>query len=118
MDGREKRCDLFMAQMQTPTRLIPVEGAISNYSIAKEEIENIAIENLERGRGIQKNLEEKMREIPPSYTAIPYSSDSGLDLSNGNAINLPYIIFHPVAYNFRRRERIPDAIFSEGEKIN
>ncbi len=124
MKNRERLSDISLARMSNPKRMIPVVGAVSDYRVTQEEMAHILQENLERGHEIERNLESKLRENPPQYTTIPYSSIRQVELTNGNAVSLPHILFrmegkklkfHLVGYNFSGRGRLPDEVFSNYE---
>lgn len=124
MKGKERRSDLYHANMSNPERLIPVAGYVSNVRVTQEETAKMSQENLERGQEIEGNLESKLRENPPQYTTIPYSSIRQVELTNGSAVSLPHILlrvegkklkFRLIRNNFSGRGRLPDEVFSNYE---
>ena len=121
MTGKEKRSDLFMAQMANPNRLLPVEGAVSNYTTTKQEVEQLSIECISKGQEIEKNLDKYIHENPPKYSVIEYTDIKNVELTSGNAFSLPHvefdttkgeIKFHLVHSNFQGRGKLPDDIFN------
>ena len=77
MTGKEKRSDLFMAQMANPNRLLPADGYISSYKTTKEEVEMLTFECISRGQEMEKNIDTYIHENPPKYSVIEYT-DSNL----------------------------------------
>ena len=72
MDSRERRSDLYHAQMGNPYVLLTGGGGPAGYKINQDEIASILQENLARGKEIEKNFESKINETPHSYEVIPY----------------------------------------------
>ena len=121
MTGKEKRSDLFMAQMANPNRLLPVEGAVSNYTTTKQEVEQLTFECISKGQEIEKNLDKYIHENPPKYSVIEYANIKCVELSSGNAFSLPHvefetsngkIKFHLVHSNYQGRGKLPEDIFN------
>lgn len=121
MTGKEKRSDLFQTQMDNPYRLIPVEGVASNYSVTKQEVEQLTLECLAKGQEIEKNIDKYIGESPPQYSVIEYMDIKSAELSSGTAFSLPHfeietskgrIKFHLVHNNFEGRGKLPDNVFS------
>lgn len=126
MKGKERILDVWKAQMSNPNRMIPVEGYVSNYKVTQEEIEQIAQQNVMKGKEIEDNFEKKIKEVPPQYTVIPYSTIDQVELFSGDLFSLPHILlqakgkklkFNLVAYNFQGRGKLPDEVFSRYETV-
>lgn len=126
MKLRERMSEEWKAGMSNPTRMVPVYDYVSNYKVTKEETEQIAQQNIVKGKEIEDNLETKIKEVPPQYTVIPYSAIKQVELSSGDAFSLPHILFHVngkklkfklVAYNFQGRGKLPDEVFSRYENV-
>jgi len=126
MDRKEKLSDVWHADMNNPERMAPVVGYVSNVKVMQEDNKNISIENAKRAKEIEDNLEEKINEIPPKYTVIPYSNVDKAEFNGGTVVSIPHIIlhvngkklkFHLVEYNFKGGSKLPDKdkTFSEYE---
>ena len=122
MEGREKRSDLLQQQLSNPTYMIPV----TNYKATQNEVIMLVMENIRRGKEIEENLESKIKDVPPNYTVIPYSTVEEAELSSGNLFSLPHLLlhvkgkkikYHLVRENFKGRGKLADATFSEYEDI-
>lgn len=136
MTGRERVSDIYHADMANPSRMVPVAGAVSNYSTTRNEIQAIVAENVRRGKEIEENLDEKMKGDPSSFTRIPYENIDSVEISNGSALALPHLIiktgrrsvkFHLLHNNYQGRGRLDGETFSSyrntlervfGEKLN
>ena len=121
MTGKEKRSDLFMAQMANPNRLLPVDGYISSYKTTKEEVEMLTFECISRGHEMEKNIDKYTHENPPNYSVIEYADIKSVEMSPGNPFSLPHvefetsngkIKFHLVHRNYQGRGKLPDDIFN------
>ena len=112
LEGKEVRSELFHAQMSNPDRMIPLEGTISNYTVAKDATKAVIQRSLKLGKDIEQNLDARLSETPPNYVGIPSSAVTGVELSKGNDFSLPHSIirlnekklkFHLVRCNFSGR---------------
>ena len=121
MTGKEKRSDLFQSQMANPSRLIPVEGVVSNYTTTKQEVEQLTFECISKGEEIEKNIDKHIHENPPEYSVIEYTDIKSVELASGNAFSLPHVEFetakgkmkfHLVHSNYEGRGKLPDDIFN------
>ena len=121
MTGKEKRSDLFQSQMANPSRLIPVEGVVSNYTTTKQEVEQLTFECILKGQEIEKNLDKYIHENPPKYSVIEYPEIKSVELYSGNVFSLPHvefetsngkIKFHLVHSNYQGRGKLPEDIFN------
>lgn len=122
MSGKERRSDLLQQQLGNPTSMIPV----TNYRATQNEVTMLVMENIRRGQEIEDNLESKIKEVPPNYTVIPYSTVEEVELSAGNLFSLPHLLmhlngnkikYHLVRENFKGRGKLADKTFSEYENI-
>ena len=112
IEGKEVRSELFHAQMSNPDRMIPLEGTISDYMVAKDATKAVIQRSLKLGKDIEQNLDARLSETPPNYVGIPSSAVTGVELSKGNDFSLPHSIirlnekklkFHLVRCNFSGR---------------
>ncbi|QRF76539.1 hypothetical protein Thermo_02065 [Thermoplasmatales archaeon] len=124
MKARERISEEWKAQMNNPDRMIPIAGYVSSYKVTQEETEQIVQQNILKGKEIEDNLETKIREVPPQYRVIPFSTVEQVELSNGNGVSLPHLLlrvngkklkFHLISCNFRGRGKLSDEIFSQYE---
>ena len=126
MEGKEQRSDLIRTQISNPYRMIPLGGTVSNYKVTQEEVSWLIDENLRRGKEIEENLDSKIKEVPPKFTVIPYSSVDKVELTNGTPLSLPHLLldsdgkkikFHLVHNNFKGRGKLNEDIFLSYENI-
>ncbi len=124
MEGAERFLDIYDTQMSNSSRMIPVEGEISNYRVTREEVKNILKENEMRGSDIEKNLDKILDDSPGYLERIPYTSIRAAELSNGNSLSLPHLElkiegghmkFHLNHSNYQGHGKLPEEIFSNYE---
>ena len=115
MSGKERVSEIYKANMENPTRMVPVAGRISEYSTTKQEVERIVSENIKRGKEIEENLEEKLNEKPSNFTKISYDSIDSAELANGTSMTLPHLVikighksikFHLLHNNYQGRGKL------------
>ena len=121
ISAKDRRSDLFNAQMSNSMRMVPIAGTISNYSVTKQEVIDLINESERIGKQIEENLNEHLTKNPPDYTRIPYNEVISVQLSDGTPVTLPHVIFetergkikfHLLHSNFQGRGKLPDDVFS------
>ncbi len=121
MTGKERVSDIYKAGMSNPKRMVPVAGQASNYSVTKQEIQMIVDENIRRGKNLETNLEEKIRENPSAFQRIPYENINGAELANGSPLSLPHLLlkvghkslkFHLLHNNYQGRGKLDENTFN------
>jgi hypothetical protein len=126
MDSREKRSELYHAQISNPYLMLTGGGGLQGYKITQDTVASIIQENISKGQEIEKNFESKRSEIPPQYTLIPYSAINQVELTNGTLVTLPHVLFkmgeknlkfHLVHDNYKGRGKLSDDIFSKYEEV-
>lgn len=126
MSGRERVSDIYKANMENPTRMVPVAGKIAEYSTTKQEVEQLVSENIRRGKEIEINIEKKLEEKPSTFKRIPYDSIESVELTNGTSITLPHLAikvgrkpikFHLLHNNYQGRGKLDRETFQEYRKI-
>ncbi len=126
MNSREKRYDLYHAQMSNPNLMLTGGIGMTGYRLTQDEVATILQENIARGQEIEKNFESKIKETPHGYEVIPYSTVSQAELTNGTLVTLPHLLlhtehkeikFHLVHDNYKGRGRLSDETFSKYEEV-
>lgn len=126
MDSRERRYDLYHAQMSNPYLMLTGGMGMTGYRLTQDEVAAILQENLARGKEIEKNFESKIKENPPSYEIIPYSTVSQAELTNGTLVTLPHLLlhtgdkeikFHLVHDNYKGRGKLSEETFTKYKEV-
>ena len=124
MSGKERRRDIYTTQMSNSLRMVPVAGEITTYNVTKEELIKLVDDNISRGKEIEQNIENILKEQPPKFVSLPYGDIHRVELSNGTPFTLPHLImdlklkklkFHLVRKCYEGRGKLPDEVFNSYE---
>lgn len=124
MSGKEWRSDLYATQMSNRMRMVPIAGQATTYNVTREELERLVEQNAERGRDIERDIDNIIKERTHEFTSIEYAAIDNVELSNGTPVTLPHLIihskskklkFHLIRNSYRGKGKLPDDIFGSYE---